>query len=123
MGFVSEKIQGFTGDNIPLLSVLILWMTGILSPLTDSIPLAAAMIPVIKNLAVNSSNVLWWALVLGACFGTNGTIIAGYANIVTADISKKNKYPISFWIFFKYGSIVTVFNLLLSTIFLLFWVN
>jgi Na+/H+ antiporter NhaD/arsenite permease-like protein len=38
---------------------------------------------------------LWWALVFGAGFGGNGTVIGSTANIVVASLSEKTRNPIT----------------------------
>jgi len=38
---------------------------------------------------------LWWALVFGAGFGGNGTIIGSTANIVVAGLSERTRNPIT----------------------------
>jgi Na+/H+ antiporter NhaD/arsenite permease-like protein len=38
---------------------------------------------------------LWWALVFGAGFGGNGTIIGSTANIVVVTLSEKTRTPIT----------------------------
>jgi Na+/H+ antiporter NhaD/arsenite permease-like protein len=120
---ISNKIVYYSKGNIRVLSCVILWISGIFSPLIDNIPLVTAMIPMIQNINYQIGNTVyafWWSLILGVGFGTNGTLLGGYANIIASDIAKKNNHPISFWTFFRYGSIITLFNLILSTIFILF---
>jgi Na+/H+ antiporter NhaD/arsenite permease-like protein len=38
---------------------------------------------------------LWWALVFGAGFGGNGTIIGSTANVVVVSLSEKTRTPIT----------------------------
>ena len=38
---------------------------------------------------------LWWALVFGAGFGGNGTIIGSSANIVVVSLSERTRTPIT----------------------------
>lgn len=132
IALLSEKVMEFTKGNIKLTAVSLIWTSGIASAFIDNIPFVATMIPVIKDFAVNLGTTplaknmlspempLWWALSLGACFGGNGTLIGASANLISAGICKKSNYPISFLTFTKYGAIITVFNLTLSTLFILF---
>jgi Na+/H+ antiporter NhaD/arsenite permease-like protein len=46
---------------------------------------------------------LWWALVFGAGFGGNGTIIGSTANIVVATISERTRTPITSALWNKRG--------------------
>jgi len=45
------------------------------------LPIVAYLTEVIPGAA--ETNVLWWALAFGACFGGNGTMIGASANVVT----------------------------------------
>ena len=57
---------------------------------------------------------LWWALALGADLGGNATAIGASANVVVLGIAARNKHPISFWGFTKYGLVVAGVTLLVS---------
>jgi len=46
---------------------------------------------------------LWWALVFGAGFGGNGTIIGSTANIIIVSISERTRTPISSTLWNKSG--------------------
>lgn len=87
------------GVNLPpvVLGVIILWLVALLSALVDNVPMTIALIPVIQSLG-NSGidiNPLWWALVFGAGFGGNGTIVGSTANIVVTSLSEKTRSPIT----------------------------
>jgi Na+/H+ antiporter NhaD/arsenite permease-like protein len=125
-----------TGGNLTVTSVVVIWVSGVLSAFIDNIPYVATMIPLIKNIGVQMGAThpamtaaqietmirpLWWSLSLGACLGGNGTLIGASANVVGAGISGKAGYKISFWEFTKYGSILTVVALLISTLYVYFF--
>lgn len=119
---ISSYVLSLTKGDIKSTSVLILWVSGVLSAFVDNIPYVATMIPLIKNISVqigaDKVMPLWWALSLGACLGGNGTLIGASANVVSAGLSAKNGHKISFWEFTKFGAIVTVLTLVVSTIYL-----
>jgi Na+/H+ antiporter NhaD/arsenite permease-like protein len=62
---------------------------------------------------------LWWALALGACLGGNLTIVGASANIVVANLAARDGHPITFGMFLRYGSVVVVMSLAISTVYLL----
>jgi Na+/H+ antiporter NhaD/arsenite permease-like protein len=102
-------------------SLLILWVSGILSALIDNIPYVAVVIPIIGNLAGQLSgetSVLWWALALGACLGGNGSVIGASANVTVVGLAEKAESPISFAAFARFGTRVTALTLLMSSVFL-----
>jgi len=88
-----------------LLGLILLWTVAILSAFIDNVPVTIALIPVIQGLGTAGIPVapLWWALVFGAGFGGNGTIIGSTANIVVASLSEKTHMPITPKIWNKRG--------------------
>ena len=61
---------------------------------------------------------LWWALALGACLGGNLTIVGASANIVVANLAARDGHPITFGQFLRYGSVVVLMSLAISTAYL-----
>ena len=55
------------------------------------------------------------ALSLGACLGGNLTIVGASANVVVANLAMRAGYRISFWEFLRYGAVVVLASLLIST--------
>lgn len=119
---LARAIMGLTKGNIPVTSVAIIWISGIFSSFLDNIPFVATMVPLIQDIGrtVGPDKIapLWWALSLGACLGGNGTLIGASANVVSAGISGKSGYRISFMEFTKYGAGITAITLLISTVLL-----
>ena len=63
---------------------------------------------------------LFWALALGACLGGNGTLIGASANVVIAQIGKRNNCEISFMEFTKAGFPIMIFTAMISSVYLYF---
>ena len=133
--YLADQLVSVTQGNLAGSTMAVLWGSAILSAAVDNIPYVAAMNPLIVDLArslhpeisdysvlVHQPDIipLWWALALGACLGGNGTIIGASANVVIVDIARKAGYPISFWQFFKFGFLVMVGSILMSTTYLWF---
>ncbi len=117
---MAEKLILFTRGNFTLTALTILWGAGSISAVLDNIPTVATLIPIISRLEVGFSfpaTALWWSLALGACLGGNGTLTGAAANVVVADISERNGYPLSFREFTRYGLWITLLNLLLSSLY------
>ncbi|MFC6821205.1 hypothetical protein ACFQHS_38235, partial [Nonomuraea dietziae] len=90
------------------------------------IPYVATMSPIVAELVqANGGNgagqVLWWALAFGADLGGNATAVGAAANVVVLGIAARNRTPISFWEFTKYGLIVTLVTVSLTVPYL--WVR
>ncbi len=99
-------------------SLLILWVSGILSALIDNIPYVAVTIPIVAQLTGQLSGdttVLWWALSLGACLGGNGTAIGASANVTVIGIAEKAGTRIGFTEFTRFGALMMVMTLAVSS--------
>jgi Na+/H+ antiporter NhaD/arsenite permease-like protein len=116
---LAKAVMNTTKGNMLMTSMLMVWVSGFLSAIIDNIPYVATMIPLIQSIGdtVGREAILpvWWSLALGACLGGNGTLIGASANVVSAGIAGKSGYKISFLEFTKYGSIIMVVSLAIST--------
>jgi Na+/H+ antiporter NhaD/arsenite permease-like protein len=75
----------------------LIWIVAALAAVVDNVPITIALIPVIQGLGESGVEIgpLWWALVFGAGFGANGTIIGSTANIIIVTLSEKTRTPIT----------------------------
>ncbi|MEO3827080.1 ArsB/NhaD family transporter [Actinomadura sp. B10D3] len=116
---ISEAAADATGGRLGPAAMLLLWASAGLSAIVDNIPYVATMSPVVADLAGQhpgtQGHVLWWALALGADLGGNATAIGASANVVVLGLAARNGTPISFWRFTRYGLVVTLIMVALST--------
>jgi Na+/H+ antiporter NhaD/arsenite permease-like protein len=123
ISFVAESMGQLIGDNLVLGTFVIIFGVGTASTVIANIPLAASMLPIVKFLTATipgaNSQVLYYALSMGAAMGGNGTLIGGEANLVTAGITEQANTPISFKEFLKVGLPVTYITLFVGFIWLL----
>jgi Na+/H+ antiporter NhaD/arsenite permease-like protein len=87
------------------------------SAFVDNIVFVAAFTPVIQTLVESSSDytILWWALLFGACFGGNITVIGSTANIVALGLlEKRGHVHIAFFEWLKIGLLVGVVTCLIA---------
>jgi Na+/H+ antiporter NhaD/arsenite permease-like protein len=76
------------------------------------------MVPIVRELGQSMPvEPLWWSLALGACLGGNATAVGASANVIVLSLADRAGYKISFGRFLKYGVIVTVVSLLVSTLY------
>jgi Na+/H+ antiporter NhaD/arsenite permease-like protein len=126
VGVIDELARGmvfYTEGDLPKTSMLILWMTGILSGFVDNIPFVAAMIPMIiefKDYGMTNLDPLWWSLALGACLGGNGTLLGASSNLVVAGLAAKEKEHINFIEFLKVGFPIVIISLGISSVYVYF---
>jgi Na+/H+ antiporter NhaD/arsenite permease-like protein len=121
VGSVARSLADATGGNETVATVGVLWFSALASAVVDNIPYTATAIPVVDELARSGlqAEPLWWSLALGACLGGNLTIVGASANVVVANLAKRAGYPIRFFDFMKYGSVVVAESLVISTGYLL----
>ncbi|AEA33967.1 SLC13 family permease [Hippea maritima] len=119
---VANWVKDLAGNSLALAIILIIWVSAIASAIVDNIPFTATMLPVVAYLTrtiPDAGNTLWWALALGACLGGNGTLIGASANVVTAGISERTGYPITFKEFLKVGVPATAISVAIGMVWLL----
>ena len=82
------------------------------SAFVDNVIFVAAFSPVIEQLAVTVKDLpLWWALLFGACFGGNITMIGSTANIVALGMLEKHGgHQVSFLQWLKVGLLCTIIS-------------
>jgi Na+/H+ antiporter NhaD/arsenite permease-like protein len=119
IGQMAEAAARATGGKPLTATMLILFVSALLSGVVDNIPYTAAMSPIVLQLTQGiadpvQADALWWSLAIGADFGGNLTAIGASANVVVLGIAKRSGTPISFWEFTKKGAIVTVVTILLA---------
>lgn len=120
---VMQQVAGLItrADQFPpvVLGLIILWSVAFLSAIVDNVPITIVLIPVIQGLGDLgiSTAPLWWALVFGAGFGGNGTIIGSTANIVVASLSEKTHSPITPKVWNKRGLPVMLGTCFVASIF------
>lgn len=123
---IADGVTIASKGNLLMAIFIVLVVSGTFSIIVGNIPATITLIPAIGAFIEQSGvgagyavNPLWWALSLAVCFGSNGTLISGPANLMVANLSERMGYPISFKDFTKISLPITIFTLLLS--FFLLW--
>jgi len=112
--FLASKLIVISGDNITMLTGMILWISTIGSSILDNVVLVAAMIPVVEGFKIANigTQPLWWALLFGGCLGGNITLVGSTANIVALGILEKEhdikmRFFTWFWVGLTVGLVTT----------------
>jgi len=88
----SDYLMGLGEGNLLILIPLVLWVSGILSAVMDNVLVVATFVPIMQNLAEQlGTDILWWALLFGACYGGNMTMVGSTANIVSLGVLEDRK--------------------------------
>jgi Na+/H+ antiporter NhaD/arsenite permease-like protein len=123
LSLIADWVLDLSSGNLVAAVCLILWVSALMSAFVDNIPFTATMLPITAYLSSvipgAESNVLWWALALGACFGGNGTMIGASANVVTMGIAEAAGHKISFFGFMKYAFLYMIISVAIANAYLL----
>jgi Na+/H+ antiporter NhaD/arsenite permease-like protein len=107
IGQLAVLLGNLVGERLLLAVGLMTYAAAFLSMVVANIPFTAAMLPVMAYLTRTipgaGSNVLFYALSIGAAMGGNGSLIGASANLVTAGIAERAGYPITYKMFMRYG--------------------
>lgn len=115
---IAEIALEITGGDLTYTSLLILWLSAIVSAFLDNIPFVATMIPMIQDMGaagISDLEPLWWSLALGACLGGNGTIVGASANLIVAGLAAERGYRLMFLQYMKVGFPIMILTIIIST--------
>lgn len=119
---IAKNIVSAAGNNVPLLTGICVWTSGILTSVMDNVLAVATFVPIIKDIASLGIPTfsLWWAILFGGTLLGNLTIIGSTANIVAVGMMEKCKAcQISFLDWLKVGVVVAIPTLILAHLLLL----
>jgi Na+/H+ antiporter NhaD/arsenite permease-like protein len=123
ISYIATAIGSLVGDNLTVATLVLVWSAALLSGVIDNIPFAATMLPVVgyltRTIPGAESGVLWYALSIGAAMGGNSTLIGASPNLVTAGISERAGYRITYLRFLKVGLPATILTVVVGTVWLL----
>lgn len=124
IAMMAKWVLDMTQGSQAATSMAVLWGSGILSGIIDNIPYTITMAPMLleiqKVMGVEYTYPLWWCLSLGACLGGNLTIIGAAANVIVSETAASAGHEISFKEFMKYGALITLISLVLSSVYIYF---
>ena len=102
---IAASLKHQIGGEASLVPIVML-LSALGSAFVDNVIFVAAFIPVVQELIGDAPAVhpLWWALLFGACFGGNITMIGSTANIVALGMMEKRyRSRIDFLEWFRVG--------------------
>ena len=122
ISYIASGIHGLVADNLTAAILVTIWGTGMLCLLIPTIPLTAALLPVIGFLTRSipgAGNALYYSLSMGSALGANNSLIGATNNMVTAGITQRAGYPISYKAFIKIGFPGALLTLMVGTAYIL----
>jgi Na+/H+ antiporter NhaD/arsenite permease-like protein len=119
IGDVAKEAIALTGGRTDVAAMLMLWVSGALSAVVNNIPYAITMVPLVADLGQHLDvEPLIWALLIGANFGGNATIIGASANVVVGSMSEARGHPITFRSYLRYGVPATILTMVVGALWL-----
>ncbi len=124
---LAKQLARLTGNSVPFLISIVLWISAFGSSILDNVVLVAAFIPIIQSFQGLNLNLqpLWWALLFGGCLGGNITLVGSTANIVALGLLEKERnIKMTFFRWFGIGltvGVVTTAIIWLALLFLPFY--
>jgi Na+/H+ antiporter NhaD/arsenite permease-like protein len=122
VSLIAMGISNLVGDNLTLAILVVVWSAALLSGVIDNIPFTATMLPVVdfltRTIPGAGSNVLWYGLSIGSAMGGNSTLIGSSPNLVTAGISERAGYRITYLAWLKIGLPVMILTVIIGTVWL-----
>jgi Na+/H+ antiporter NhaD/arsenite permease-like protein len=122
ISLIAAGIGNMVGQNLDMAILVVVGSAALLSGVIDNIPFAATMLPVVGYLSRTipgaESDVLWYALSIGAAMGGNSTLIGASPNLVTAGISERAGYRITYLEFLKVGAPAMLITVVIGTVWL-----
>ena len=118
IGSLAGKAVELTGGDVTATSLLVLWLSALVSAVLDNIPFVATMIPLIQNMGamgIDNLEPIWWSLALGACLGGNGTLVGASANLIVAGMAAERGVKITFLNYLKIGFPLMILTIITST--------
>jgi Na+/H+ antiporter NhaD/arsenite permease-like protein len=115
---LADAVTALTGDALTATSLLLLWMSAVVSAIIDNIPYAATMTPLVHVLNANhghAGDALWWSLAIGTDYGGNATVIGASANVILIAMAQREGHRISFVGYLRYGVPITIGTMLVAS--------
>ena len=117
---VVELSENKLGLLIPLLGVF----SAVASSIVDNIPVAATLIPIVKDIATDPSvpvEPLWWTLIICCNLGGNGTPIGSISCVIAIYALKKEAgIHVGWGTFLKIGGLIMVVQVIGAIAYVMF---
>jgi Na+/H+ antiporter NhaD/arsenite permease-like protein len=113
LAWVAEQVVDFSGNRMNLLIPLLGGFSAVASSIVDNIPVAATLIPIVKDVSGDSAEPLWWTLIICCNLGGNGTPIGSISCVIAIYALKREAGEHVGWIrFLKLGGTIMVIQVI-----------
>ncbi len=123
ISLIGMGVHSLVGENLTAATLVTIWGSAMLCLLIPTVPLTAALLPVIgflsRTIPGAGGNVLYYSLSMGSALGANNSLIGATNNMVTAGIAQRAGFPITFRSFIKVGFPAALLTLSIGTVWIL----
>jgi Na+/H+ antiporter NhaD/arsenite permease-like protein len=123
ISLIGSGIHNLVGENLTAATLVTIWGSALLCLLIPTVPLTAALLPVVgflsRTIPGAGTGVLYYSLSMGSALGANNSLIGATNNMVTAGIAQRAGFPITFRTFIKVGFPAAVMTLVVGTVWIL----
>ncbi len=116
---LSKVVVSISGERPILLIPILTIFAALTSAVVDNIPVAATLIPIIRNIG-GPSEPLWWSLVLGCNLGGNATPIGSISCVIAIHtLQQETGIEVGWGEFLRLGGITMVIQVVGAVLYLL----
>jgi len=123
--WLATQMISLTGGQLVETGMMVLWLSSVAGAFVDNIPFTATMVPLIQDIGhmgiFADMDPIWWCLVIGACLGGNGTMIAASPNVVAVGLLEQEGYKFTFMRFMVMAFPLMILSVAISSVYLYFW--
>lgn len=113
-------LSDVSGGNVHIATAVLVVFTAVTSGIMDNIPVAATMIPIVATMTQDlPAAPLWWALVISANLGGNGTPIGSISGVIALSALQEEGHDKVGWgEWFKVGAVAMLLQLVVVIVWL-----
>ncbi|XZE53108.1 ArsB/NhaD family transporter [Planctomycetaceae bacterium SH139] len=122
LSFASEQVIALSGNRLEALIPLLGGFSAVSSSIVDNIPVAATLIPIVKDIEATGVPVesLWWTLIICCNLGGNGTPIGSISCVIAIYALKREAGEVVGWgKFLKIGGTIMLLQVVLAIAYIL----
>ncbi|QDV41857.1 Arsenical pump membrane protein [Stieleria neptunia] len=127
LAWVAEQVIELSGNELTLLVPLLGVFSAVASSIVDNIPVAATLIPIVKDIAADGTvpiEPLWWTLIICCNLGGNGTPIGSISCVIAIYALKKEAgVHVGWGTFLKIGGLIMLLQVAGAIVYVLLHYN
>lgn len=89
LAWVAQQVVAISNNQLNLLVPLLGIFSAVASSIVDNIPVAATLIPIVRDIGAEAVEPLWWTLIICCNLGGNGTPIGSISCVIAIYALKK----------------------------------